>query len=57
MTEQQSTLITLIKSALNGSAYTLSDNSALTEAFQVAVRHGVDVMAYYGALKVSSVSP
>ncbi len=50
MTEQQRALITLIKSALTGEAYTLTDNSALTEAFQVAVRHGVDVMAYYGAL-------
>ena len=50
MTEQQSTLILLIKSALTGEAHTLPDEADLTEVFQIAKRHGVDVMAYYGAL-------
>ena len=50
MTEQQSTLILLIKSALTGEPHKLPDNAELAKVFQTAKRHGVDVMVYYGAL-------
>lgn len=50
MTEQQSTLILLIKSALTGEPYALPGDFDVAEAFQTAKRHGVDVMVYYGAL-------
>lgn len=50
MTEQQSTLILLIKSALTGEPYALPQDFDVAEAFQTAKRHGVDVMVYYGAL-------
>ena len=50
MTEQQNTLIRLIKSALTGEPYALPQDFDLAEAFQIAKRHGVDVMVYYGAL-------
>lgn len=50
MTELQSTLLLLIKSALTGEPHRLPVDADLTEVFQVAKHHGVDVMAYYGAL-------
>jgi len=50
MTEQQNTLILLIKSALTGERYDLPDGIGLKDVFGIAKRHGVDVMAYYGAL-------
>ena len=50
MTQEQSTLICLIKSALTGKAHILPHNVDLAGIFQVAKHHGVDVMAYYGAL-------
>ena len=50
MTEQQSTLILLVKSALTGEPYILPSGSDIAGIFQDAKRHGVDVMAYYGAL-------
>ena len=50
MTEQQRALLLLIKSALTGEANALPNNTDLANVFQVAKRHGVDVMAYYGAL-------
>ena len=50
MTELQSTLILLIKSALTGEPYRLPAGTDLAEVFQVAKHHGVDVMAYYGGL-------
>ena len=50
MTEQQTSLILLIKSALTGEPYRLPANTDLTAVFQVAKHHGVDVMAYYGGL-------
>ena len=50
MTQQQSTLILLIKSALTGKPCSLPDDTDIAEIFQIAKCHGVDVMAYYGAL-------
>lgn len=50
MTEQQRVLILLLKSALSGESYKLPENVDLAEVFRVAKGHGVDVMAYYGAL-------
>ena len=50
MTELQSTLILLIKSALTGEPYRLPAGTDLAEVFQVAKYHGVDVIAYYGGL-------
>lgn len=50
MTEQQSILILLIKSALTGEPHRLPADVDLEQVFQVAKYHGVDVMAYYGAL-------
>ena len=50
VTEQQKALIVLIKSALTSQACALPKNFDLTEVFEIAKRHGVDVMAYYGAL-------
>lgn len=50
MTEQQRVLILLVKSALTGKSYQLPEEFDLAEVFRVAKRHGVDVMAYYGAL-------
>lgn len=50
MTKQQSALILLVKSALTGEPYKLPENFDLAEIFHVAKGHGVDVMAYYGAI-------
>lgn len=50
MTEQQSTLILLIKSALTGEPHRLPAEFDLEQVFRIAKYHGVDVMAYYGAL-------
>ena len=51
MTELQSTLILFLKSALTGERYSLPQNVDPAEVFAIAVRHGVDVIAYYGALQ------
>ena len=50
MTQQQSTIILLIKSALTGQPYRLPDDTNLAAVFQTAKAHGVDVMVYYGCL-------
>jgi len=50
MTVQQSTLILLIKSALTGESYVLPEGFELGEVFQIAKKHGVNLMAYYGAV-------
>ncbi len=50
MTKQQHALIILIKSALTSQSCPLPGDFDLTEVFQIAKGHGVDVMAYYGAL-------
>ena len=50
MTEQQKALVLLINSALTGEKYSLPDSMDLSDVFDVAKRHGIDVMAYYGAL-------
>ena len=50
MTEQQRALILFIKSALTSQACPLPEDFDLAEVFQTAKTHGVDVMAYYGAL-------
>ena len=50
MTEQQSGLILLVKSALTGESYHLPEDLDIAEVFRIAKGHGVDVMAYYGAL-------
>jgi len=51
MTEQQRALILLIKSALKGEPYELPETCNEEEVFRIAKEHGVDVMAYYGALR------
>jgi len=51
MTTQQEALIALIKSALTDTACVQPVSSSLAEVFEIAVRHGVDVMVYYGALR------
>ncbi len=50
MTEQQRALILLIKSALTSQACVLPNDFEPSEVFQIAKCHGVDVVAYYGAL-------
>ena len=50
MTEQQRALIALMKSALTNKGCALPNDFDLTKVFQDARCHGVDVMAYYGAL-------
>ncbi len=50
MNSEQSTLITLIKSALTGEYYSLAENISLDKVFKIAVKHNVANMAYYGAI-------
>ncbi len=50
MTEHQSALVLLIKSALTGESYELPKDFDLAEVLGIAKCHGVDVMAYYGAI-------
>lgn len=51
MTQQQCALIAFIKSALTDQACVLPEDYDLTAVFQTAMRHGVDGMVYYGALR------
>ena len=51
MTKQQSALILLIKSALTDESYPLPADFDPVEVFRIAKVHGVNVMAYYGALR------
>lgn len=50
MTEQQNILLSLIKSALTGKALSLPESFDVPDIFRIAEKHGVDMMAYYGAL-------
>lgn len=49
MTIQQKGLITLIKSAISEKSHKLPDGFDLSEAFDVARKHGIIPMVYYGA--------
>lgn len=50
MNAQQQGIITLIKSALDGSSYTLPEGFDMADAVKVALRHKIIAMVYYGAL-------
>ena len=50
MDSQKTGIILLIKSALTGEKYTLPEDFDLKEAFDIANKHGIGSMFYYGAL-------
>ncbi|MBP3377405.1 MAG: nucleotidyltransferase family protein [Clostridia bacterium] len=51
MTEQQRGLILLIKSASTGQVQELPTDFDLVSAFDIAKKHGITALAYYGACK------
>ena len=50
MTDTQATLLALVKSALFGTAYTLSDGVDVPAVLAAARAHGATALAYYGAV-------